>query len=114
MARVLEARIEPPYEGPSGLGSNNVPGLPRLASAMFTGAYPFARLQFEDENLPILVSLEAFNPLVPLDVEASGLPIAVLRYLLKNSVRCACEGRHRIQPSKPCGKRREAGHLSPG
>jgi uncharacterized protein (DUF608 family) len=84
VARVLEARIEPPYEGPSGLGSNNVPGLPRLASAKFTGAYPFARLEFEDKKLPILVNLEAFNPLVPLDVEASGLPIAVLRYHLKN------------------------------
>jgi uncharacterized protein (DUF608 family) len=84
VARVLEARIEPPYEGPSGLGSDNVPGLPRLASAKFTGAYPFTRLEFEDKKLPILVSLEAFNPLVPLDVEASGLPIAVLRYHLKN------------------------------
>jgi uncharacterized protein (DUF608 family) len=84
VARVLEARIEPPYEGPSGLGSNNVPGLPRLASAKFTGAYPFARLEFEDKKLPILVNLEAFNPLVPLDVEVSGLPIAVLRYRLKN------------------------------
>ena len=87
VARVLEARIEPPYEGSSGLGSNNVPGLPRLASAKFIGAYPFARLEFEDKKLPILVSLEAFNPLVPLDVEASGLPIAVLRYHLKNSAR---------------------------
>jgi len=84
VARVLEARIEPPYEGPSGLGSDNVPGLPRLASAKFIGAYPFARLEFEDKKLPLLVSLEAFNPLVPLDVDASGLPIAVLRYHLKN------------------------------
>ncbi|MGD0126758.1 MAG: GH116 family glycosyl-hydrolase [Terriglobia bacterium] len=84
VARVLEARIQPPYEGPSGLGSENVPGLPRLASARFVGAYPFARLEFEDKKLPVLVNLEAFNPLVPLDAEASGLPIAVLRYKLKN------------------------------
>jgi uncharacterized protein (DUF608 family) len=84
VARVLEARIAPPYEGSSGLGSNNVPGLPRLASAFFTGAYPFARLDFEDEKLPVAVSLEAFNPLVPLDADASGWPIAVLRYRLKN------------------------------
>ncbi len=84
VARVLEARIEPPYEGPSGLGSNNVPGLPRLASATFIGAYPFARIEFHDNDLPIRVSLEAFNPLVPLDVEASGWPLAVLRYRLKN------------------------------
>jgi uncharacterized protein (DUF608 family) len=89
VARVLEARIQPPYEGPSGLGSDNVPGLPRLASAKFIGAYPFARVEFEDIRLPVLVSLEAFNPLVPLDVEASGLPIAVLRYRLKNPAAAA-------------------------
>ena len=87
VARVLEARIEPPYEGPSGLGSNNVPGLPRLSSVEFTGAYPFARLQYADKKVPIQVSLEAFNPLVPLDVDASELPIAVLRYHLKNQAR---------------------------
>ena len=38
VARVLEVRIEQPYEGQSGLGSNNVPGLPRLASAKFIAA----------------------------------------------------------------------------
>jgi non-lysosomal glucosylceramidase len=83
-AQVLESRIEPPYEGSSGLGANNVPGLPRLDSATFTGAYPFARLEFQDARLPLSVRLEAFNPLVPLDVEASGLPVAILRYTLKN------------------------------
>src|SRR5437764_10427712 len=30
IARVLEARIQPPYEGSSGLGSKNAPGLSRL------------------------------------------------------------------------------------
>ena len=39
MARVLEARLRSPCEGPSALGSENVPGLPRLASATFTGEY---------------------------------------------------------------------------
>ncbi|MBZ5669338.1 MAG: hypothetical protein LAO04_06390 [Acidobacteriia bacterium] len=85
VARVLESRIEPPYEGSSGLGANNVPGLPRLDDARFTGAYPFARIDFQDAKLPLGVKLEAFNPFVPLDVEASGLPVAVLRYTLKNS-----------------------------
>jgi uncharacterized protein (DUF608 family) len=84
VARVLEARIQPPYEGASGLGSANVPGLPRLESAVFRGAFPFAWIDFHDDALPLRVSLEAFNPLVPLDVEASGLPIAILRYAIKN------------------------------
>jgi len=84
VARVLEARIQPPYEGSSGLGSDNVPGLPRLESATFTGAYPFAQIEFRDARLPVRVRLEAFNPLVPLDVDASGLPVAILRYSAQN------------------------------
>ncbi len=84
VARVLEARIAPPYEGESGLGANNVPGLPRLRSAQFEGAYPFARVAFTDDKLPVKVRLEAFNPLVPVDVDASGLPVAILRYTVHN------------------------------
>jgi non-lysosomal glucosylceramidase len=38
VARVLEARILPPYGGASGLGSDNVPGLSRLAAAKFTAS----------------------------------------------------------------------------
>ena len=104
VARVLEARIEPPYAGRSGLGANNVPGLPRLASAKFIGAYPFARVEFQDKKLPILVSLEAFNPLVPLDVEASGLPIAVLRYHLKNPAKAPLKVGVAFSLQNPVGK----------
>jgi len=84
VARVLEARFMPPYEGSSGLGSDNVPGLPRLASAKFTGAFPLAQIDFEDADLPVEVSLEAFTPFIPLDADESGLPVAVLRYRVKN------------------------------
>ena len=84
VARVLESRLAPPYEGEDGLGSKNVPGLPRLEGATFTGEYPFARIDFHDNKLPVKVRLEAFNPLVPLDTEASGLPVAILRYTVKN------------------------------
>jgi uncharacterized protein (DUF608 family) len=86
VARVLESRLQPPYErNSSGLGSDNAPGLPRLAEATFTGAYPFARVAFGDPQLPVEVRLEAFNPLVPLDVEASGWPVAILRYTVRNA-----------------------------
>jgi len=85
VARVLESRILPPYEGQNGLDVMNVPGLPRLASAEFTGAYPFARVDFTDEKLPVHVSLEAFSPFIPHDPEDSGLPMAVLRYRVRNA-----------------------------
>lgn len=86
VARVLEAPIEPPYVSVDGwgLGMNNVPGLARLQGATFKGAFPFAWINFHDDNLPVRVSLEAFNPLVPLDADASGLPVAILRYSIKN------------------------------
>jgi uncharacterized protein (DUF608 family) len=114
VARVLEARIQPPYEGPSGLGSDNVPGLPRLASAKFIGAYPFARIEFEDVRLPVLVSLEAFNPLVPLDVEASGLPIAVLRYRLKNPATWPVKVGLAFSLENPVGKEGRQANLRQG
>ncbi|HEU0141889.1 MAG TPA: GH116 family glycosyl-hydrolase, partial [Bryobacteraceae bacterium] len=71
---VLEAALTPPYEGSSGLGTANVPGLPRLESAVFTGEYPLARVDFRDRKLPVRVSLEAFSPFFPLDPDESGLP----------------------------------------
>lgn len=84
VAKVLEARLLPPYEGSSGLGSANVPGLPRLAACTFTGEYPLARIDFQDRELPVKVRLEAFTPFIPLDAEESGLPVAVLRYHVSN------------------------------
>lgn len=84
VARVLEERYLPPYEGPSGLGANNVPGLPRLESSVFTGEFPLAHVEFEDPQLPVRVSLDAFTPFIPLDPDDSGLPVAVLRYRVEN------------------------------
>lgn len=83
-ARVLESRLLPPYEGQDGLGANNVPGLSRLASARFTGEYPLAEVDFDDDELPVAVTLQAFSPFIPHEPEESGLPAAVLRYHVHN------------------------------
>ena len=84
VARVLESRIQPPFEGSSGLGSRNAPGLTRLASATFTGEFPLARVDFSDSTLPVKVSLEAFSPFIPHEPDESGLPVAILRYRVTN------------------------------
>ncbi len=84
VARVLESRILPPYEGQSGLGANNAPGLSRLESARFIGEYPLARIDFADPALPVKVSLEAFSPFIPHEADESGLPVAILRYRVTN------------------------------
>src|SRR5579885_2170760 len=89
VAHVLESRIEPPYEGQDGLGSRNAPGLSRLERAVFTGEFPRARIEFHDRTLPVEVSLEAGTPFIPLDADESGLPVAVLRYRVKNTGKAA-------------------------
>jgi uncharacterized protein (DUF608 family) len=84
VARVLESRILPPYEGWEGLGASNAPGLSRLEAAAFTGEYPLAHIDFEDRSLPVQVQLGAFSPFIPHEPDDSGLPVAILRYRVSN------------------------------
>jgi len=87
VVRVVEARIAPPYTGTRGLSPNQVSGLTRLERATFTGEYPLAKIAFHDRRLPVTVALEAFTPIMPLDADAAGLPVAVLRYTVTNPSR---------------------------
>ncbi|MBA2681934.1 MAG: hypothetical protein H0U76_26490 [Ktedonobacteraceae bacterium] len=50
----------------------------------FSGAYPFARIRYEDQTLPVEVELEAYSPFVPLDAENSGLPAVIFTFTLRN------------------------------
>lgn len=59
-------------------------GIPRFSNATFDAAYPFGVVNLSDENVPVDVKIKAFNPLVPGDADASGIPIAVLRYEVTN------------------------------
>jgi uncharacterized protein (DUF608 family) len=110
VVRVLEARIMPPYErNSSDLGSDNVPGLPRLKTCKFTGEYPLARIDFEDPELPVQVSLEAFTPFVPLEPDDSGLPLAVLRYHVTNPGAASARVSIAYSIENPIGTERNAG-----
>jgi non-lysosomal glucosylceramidase len=82
--RVLEGPLTPPYTGPDGIRRTEVPGLPRMETARFFGEYPLARVEMSDSRLPLQVTLEAFNPFIPLDPEASGIPAAVFRFRIRN------------------------------
>lgn len=84
IARVLESRILPPYEGEDGLGWENAPGLSRLKGATFTGEYPLAHIDFEQPDLPVRIGLDAFSPFIPHQPDDSGLPVAILRYRVHN------------------------------
>ena len=50
----------------------------------FRGAYPFAHITYEDQQLPLDVQLEAFSPFIPLDAQASALPALIFTFTLRN------------------------------
>ena len=60
-------------------------GLPRFRNSSFDAAYPFGQVHLTDESLPVRVTVKGFNPLVPGDADASGIPIAVLSYEVTNT-----------------------------
>lgn len=88
VCRILLAPTQPPYQH-DGLGNPhmNGEGFPHMDSCMFRGEFPFARIDFACRQLPVKIELEAYNPFVPSDPDASGFPAAVLRYTVTNTAR---------------------------
>jgi uncharacterized protein (DUF608 family) len=58
---------------------------PAMKALRFRGEYPFGWFDFEDDALPVQVSLETFNPLIPLDVRSSAIPCAIYTFTVKNA-----------------------------
>lgn len=50
----------------------------------FNGEYPFARINYIDADIPVNIELEAWNPMIPLDVKNSALPVIVFKFKVKN------------------------------
>jgi len=71
------------YEGARGATIPNH-GLPRFRECSFEAAYPFGTVTLSDDDVPLGVQLRAFNPLIPTDSDNSGIPVAILRYVLTN------------------------------
>ena len=94
--RVLEGRLQPPYQGYShgaqrfqgfGFGPPLVfgSGLLHMAECSFTGRFPFCRIDFADEDVPVQVSTEAWSPFIPLNDADSSLPVAIFDVTLTNT-----------------------------
>ena len=84
MTRALEGPLElDEYEGADGS-----PAATTACRASARSPSPrrirLGRSSSATEDVPVEVTLQAFNPLVPADVDASSLPVAVLRYVLTN------------------------------
>lgn len=54
-----------------------------MPSLEYEGGYPIARLRYKTD-LPVSVTLEAFNPMIPTDTANSSLPTAIFRFRVRN------------------------------
>jgi len=60
-------------------------GLPHFHDVSFTGEFPTATVRLKDRDVPVAVTLEAFNPFIPLNDKDSSAPVAILLYHLRNT-----------------------------
>jgi len=90
-ARALEGPIDfSQYEGASGSTAVNH-GLPRFRQCRFAAAYPLGQVMLADPDVNVDVTLQAFNPLAPADTDTSGIPVAILRYVVCNKTNQALQ-----------------------
>ncbi|MBR8536155.1 hypothetical protein KDU71_11350 [Carboxylicivirga sediminis] len=60
-------------------------GFPRFREASFETTYPFGIVNLADKTMPVDVKIVGYNPLVPADADASGIPMAILKYEVTNT-----------------------------
>lgn len=70
-----------------GYGPNNrtMAGFPHFKECTFEGEFPLAKLTFRDSNFPGTVTMDAFNPFIPLNDKDSSIPGAFFSITLENN-----------------------------
>ena len=71
VTRLLEGQLQVgEWEGEEGAPLPNA-GLPRFRNCTFRAAYPLAQIDLADADVPLSVTMQVFNPLIPGDSAAS-------------------------------------------
>ena len=109
VARVLQGPLAGSRDYPHGIPYAGGAGLPHFAENSFSGQFPMARLDFNDPKVPLEVSLEAFNPMIPLAADDSSIPAAIFLVHLKNRSRT-----RNVDATLFASCLNDVGHPSPG
>jgi non-lysosomal glucosylceramidase len=81
--RVLEGMLRLQLDADHGV-PQPLAGIPRMRAVGFEASYPFGRALLRDPLLPLEVSIEAFNPLIPEATDDSSLPFGLLTLTVSN------------------------------
>ena len=94
-ARTLQGDFLPPYTGslkataasPFGSGAprNFLAGAPHFRMASFRGEFPLATVALQDDTFPGAVTINAFNPFIPVNDKDSSIPGAFFEIEIHNS-----------------------------
>ena len=81
VTKLLEREFIPPYTENS---HQYATGLPRMREVTYTNTYPLPKWEFTDDDISLKVSMEAYNPFIPLDLDNSSFPVAVFDWSFTN------------------------------
>jgi uncharacterized protein (DUF608 family) len=56
-----------------------------FSDVSFRGQYPIGTVEYRDNGCPLSVTLQAFSPFVPLNVDDSSLPVTVMQLTISNT-----------------------------
>ena len=59
-------------------------GLPRFRNASFESTYPFGIVNLSDTKMPVKIKMIGYNPFIPGNADASGIPIVIIKYEVEN------------------------------
>lgn len=94
ITKILEKRVEIPdgFEPAKSINDHIIPDDVKIRHEKyeyfkdleFNGEYPFAKIKYFDDEIPVDIELEAWNPMIPLDVKNSALPVILFKFKLRN------------------------------
>jgi uncharacterized protein (DUF608 family) len=70
----------------------------------FTGRWPIGIVDYTTASTPLKVRLESYSPFIPLDLDASALPVTVMEYTVENPTDESAEIVLAGHLNNPCGQ----------